>query len=295
MVVIVQEEATKGFSGTGFIGTVIDFFKNSWKFMLVGAILIVLFIIIWYLFKKIEEERHEREEPGYQLFKTVKASCRLNGTPTLIRKKWNPKSLWLIFIPIIGWLLIPFIKKDHSAKLIDYNGELLGYYRGDYRGMDGTTNFLVYKHKRFLFFEDQFVIKVPTKLKMKAKKRDKNGDLVLDDKKKPILEDRTINLNDMINVLPNQDIKIYCVSLEKIGIYYYCPVFLTDKGEGVLDYRQIVEGAVIDNTYQIMVQRLLNTASISMEKGMTLNPNLKYDQMKPEKTVEEQKLDKQAE
>ncbi len=210
MVIVVQEEPTTGFGGTGFIGATIEFFRSNWKFMFVALIIILLAIIIWYLFKKIEEERHEREEPGYQLFKTVKASCRLNGTPTLIRKKWNPKSLLLIFIPIVGWILIPFIKKDHSAKLIDYNGELLGYYRGDYKGMDDTTNFLVYKHKKFLFFEDQFVIKVPTKLRMKAKKRDdETGKLKLDEKtKKPILEDKTINLNDLIKVLPNKDIKI---------------------------------------------------------------------------------------
>ena len=290
MAVIVKDpNAIQG--STGFIGNVVDFFRGSWKFILVAAILVILFVIIWYLLKKIEEERHEREEPGYQLFKTVKTSCILNANKSLICRKWNPTSLFLIFIPVIGWFLIPFIKKDHSSKLIDYNGQLLGFYRGEYRGMDDTTNYLVYQSKKFIFFEDLFVIKVPNKLRMKTKKRDKKGDLIFDTKKKPILIDKNINLHNMVKLLPNGDIKIYCISLERIGLYYYCPVFLMDKGEGVLDYRQIVEGAVVDNTYQIMVQRLLNTASQAMEKGMLLNPNLKYAQMEPEKTKEEQKMD----
>lgn len=289
MVVVVKQDSAIDTS-TGFINTTVEFFRSNWKFMLIGAIVVVLFVIIWYLLKKIEEERHEREEPGYQLFKTVKSSCRLNSKEELINKKWNPKSLFLIFT-VVGIFVIPFIKKDHSARIVDYNGRMMGYYRGEYKGMDDTINYLVYKEKKFIFFEDLFVIKVPLKLRMKVKKREKNGNVALDNKKMHVLIDKAVNLNDMVKFLPNKDIKIYCVSLERIGLYYYCPVFLMDKGEGVLDYRQIVEGAVIDNTYQIMVQRLLNTASQAMEKGMLLNPNLKYDQMAPEKTKEEQKID----
>jgi len=296
MVTVIQEDPTSA-SGLGgnFLTKTIEFFGNNWKLMLIGVILVVTFIIIYMLLKKLEEERHEREEPGYQLFKTIKASCRLNARHDLIIKKWNPASLWLIVIPVFGWIIIPFIKKEHSAKLIDYNGKLIGYYRGEYKSMDNTINYLVYKTKLFFFFEDVFIVKVPLRLDVKHKKKDKQGKVLVDMKGKPLLEEHIINLGGMIKFLPNNDIKLYAVSLEKVGTYYYCPVFILDNDSGMLDYRQIIEGAVIDSTYQVMVQRLLNTASQAMEKGMTLNPNLKYDQMAPEKTREETKTDREAE
>ena len=295
MVVVVENTQGSAIQNTsGLIGSIIDFFAKSWKFMLVGVIIVVLAIIIWYLLKKMEEERHEREEPGYQLFKSVKGSCRLNCRTELIDKKWSPASLWLLLIPVVGWIIIPFVKSEHSAKLVDYNGKLIGYYRGESKGMDNTLNFLLYKDKYFIFFEDLFVVKVPLKLKFKTKKRKENGVIIKDERGKAILEDKEINLTGMMKTLSNRDIKLYSVSLERVGLYYYCPVFLVDEGDGILDYREIIEGAVIDSTYQVMVQRLLNTASQSMEKGMTLNPHLKYDQMQPEKTKEEDKIDEKA-
>jgi hypothetical protein len=156
-------------------------------------------------------------------------------------------------------------------------------------------NYLVYKSKIFIFFEDLFVIKVPLQLKIKVKKRNKDGEFIIDKAtKKAVLNEKTLKLSYLINHLSNRDIKIYCIGLEKVGIYYYCPVFITDKGDGVLDYRQFTEGAVIDSTYQIMVSRILNQSAQSMEKAINLNPNIKYNQALPEKTKEEQKQDEQG-
>ncbi len=62
----------------------------------------------------------------------------------------------------------------------------------------------------------------------------------------------------------------------------------------VIDYRKLMEGAVIDSTYQQMTTRLLNLGAKMMEKGMQLNPSLQYAKQSPEKTKPEEEIDRQA-
>jgi hypothetical protein len=270
----------------------IQFFTTNWPWMLVGVIIIILVAIIFVILNKLEEERRERDEPGYQLFKTVKRACDLNKDAKLIRTSVNWGLIWLWLIPIIGWILFFIIRKEHSAKIVDYQGNLLGYYRGDYQSQDNTWNFLVYKDKWLFIFEQTFVIKAPLGFNLKKPVRDKEGRIVMElDKKTQVSETIYINTRNKIQKLTNGDVKIECTGIEQIGMYYYCPVYIVQEKGEVVDLRKLMEGAIMDNTYQLMTTRLLNTAAKQMEKGMTFSPDLNYKKAMPQKNVEEQKLD----
>ena len=269
--------------------TMINFFRSSWKWLLAGVVIFALGMIVYYLVKKMDDERKERDEPGYQLYKSTKRACELQANKRLIRKYWS----WINLL----FFGLPLIKKEHSAKIVDRNDNLIGWYRGDYMSMDNSWNLLIYKVKSFIFFEDTFVLKIPLMLKFKVPTTKKGKvSKVVDNgvkEKKGVGNEqyKVISLKKMVTKLPNGDIKVYCSSIERIGLYYYCPIYPIDEDKGFLDFRKVMEGAIIDNTYQILLQRLLNTGAKQMEKGMMFNPFLQYSQKAPEKTREESKLD----
>lgn len=279
-------------SVTGSINGIVNFISINWPWFLVVGIIIILAIVIITLLNKIEEERKERDEPGYQLYKTVKMACDLNKDDKQIRKSFNPATLPLIFFPIFGWFLMFVIKKEHSARLVDYRGNLIGFYRGDFISMDNSWNFLVYKDKWLIFFEKTFVIKAPLGFTLKKVRKDKEGKIEYQpDKKTPIYDTRYMSLRDYIRKLPNGDYQIECTSIEPIGIYYKCPVYIVRESGEYIDYKKLIEGAITDNTYELMTTRLLNVAAKQMEKAATFSPDLQHRKQAPQKTKEEESLD----
>ena len=272
---------------------IVNFFATNWGWLLAIVVIIILAIVIIVLMNKMEDKRKERDEPGYQLYKTVKMAADLNKDPSLIRKNFNPATLPLILLPVFGWLLMALLKKEHSSKVVDYQGNLIGYYRGDYVSQDNTWNFLVYKDKWLLFFEKTFIIKAPLGFELKKLARDTRGDLIYEkDSKTPKVNISFLDLRNLIQRLPNHDYKIMCTGVEPIGMYYKCPVYIIPETGQHVDYRKQIEGAIIDNTYQLMVTRLLNTAAKQMEKGMMFSPDLQFKKMAPVKTKEEGEIDK---
>ena len=269
-----------------------DFFINNWGKLLFALILLICGIVIYYLFKKMEDERHERDEPAYQLFKSVVWTCRLQANIKKIKKNWSLINLL--------WFGIPIIKKEHSARIVDMSNNLIGWYRGECKSMDNTLNYLCYKNKSWLIIEETFILKIPLHIKLKTKdyskkvrgKGDKKDDTnIKGDKDSVPLVDTDINLMQQIKELPNGDIKIYCAGVERLGLYYNCPIFVIDEQKGFLDYRKVLESTVIDNTYQVMVQRVLNLGARQVEKGMLFNPSLQFARQSPEKTKAEQSLE----
>jgi hypothetical protein len=289
-VVTPDKAPIEGVNGTiqGFV----NFLGSAWPYLLIGIIIIILAIVIFYLLKKLEDERKERDEPGFQLYKNVKAACDLNCDRRLIRKSFNPVMLLWLLIPPLFWLMFVF-KKEHSAKIVDYQGNLFGWYRGDYVAMDNSWHFLVYKTKSWLIIEDLFVIKVPMGFDVKKVKKDENGKTLMEsDGKTPQYETRRVDLREFIQKLPNGDIKLQATSIERLGIYYMCPVFIMPVTGDIVDYRKLIDGAITDNTYQLMTTRLLNMGARQMEKGMLFNPSVQANRLSPEKTKEEEKIDK---
>lgn len=257
---------------TDMFGQVFGFFSKAWKFMLFGAIILIFGMIVYYLFKKLEDERKERDEPGYQVYKALKKTCMMQADQRRIRKSWS-------LINIL-WFGLPLIKKEHSTKFLDMSNKVLGYYRGEAFTMDNTINYLGYKRKFFIFFEETFIMKIPQIIK--AKRKDKKTD-----------EEKTdiIDLTGYIKELPNGDLKINCVGMERLGLYYYCPVFVIDEKHGKLDYRKVMEGSIVDTTYQTMVQRIVNVQAKMMEKATLTNPGVQAQRLGAEKTKEESKLE----
>jgi len=262
---IVEEE---GSVRTDTFGQVFGFFGKFWKFMLWAIVIFIAGMIIYYLLKKLDDERKERDEPGYQVYKALKKTCMMQADKRRIKKSWSAINLL--------WLGLPLIKKEHSNKFLDISNKVLGYYRGESSSMDNSINFLAYKRKFFIFFEETFVIKVPQLIKFKNKnlKTDKETT-------------ETIDLTNYMVELPNGDIKIQCVGLERLGLYYYCPVFVIDEKHGKLDYRKVMEGAIVDTTYQAMVQRIVNVGAKMVEKAALTSPDVQARRLTPEKTKEE--------
>ena len=249
-------------------GMVMGFFKKFWKFALWGTIIFIACLIIYYLLKKMDDTRRERDEPGYQVYKALKKTCMLQADKRKIRRNWSPINLL--------WLGLPIIKREHSCKFLDMSNKILGWYRGESSSMDNSINFLTYKRKFFILFEETFIIKVPQIIRFKSK-----------DKKTDKEKSHTIDLTRHMKELPNGDIKIDCVGLEKLGLYYYCPVFVIDEEHGKLDYRKVVEGSIIDTTYQAMLQRVVNASAKAVEKATLISPDVQAKRLTPEKTKEE--------
>jgi hypothetical protein len=252
--------------------TVMSFFGKFWKFMFWAIIIFIFGMIIYYLFKKLEDERKERDEPGYQVYKALKKTCMMQADGRRIRKSWSPVNLL--------WLGFPIVKKEHSAKFLDMTNKVLGYYRGESHTMDNTINYLAYKRKFFIFFEETFIIKIPRIIRIKSKS-DKTG----------LEKADIVDLTALIKELPNNDIKVYCTGLERLGLYYYCPVFVIDDKRGNLDYRKVMEGSIVDTTYQTMVQRIVNVQAKMIEKATLSNPQIQQQRLGAEKTKEEQRLE----
>ena len=145
--------------------------------------------------------------------------------------------------------------------------------------MDNTINYLAYKRKFLILFEETFIVKVPRILRIKQKEKN-GGDSI-----------KVIDLTSQMKELPNGDIKIYCTGLERLGLYYYCPVFIIDDKRGNLDYRKVMEGSIVDTTYQTMVQRIVNVQAKMIEKATLSNPAVQQQRLGAEKTKEEQRLE----
>jgi len=257
-------------SSANVIRDSVTFLQNNWAWMVAIMIIIILGVIIYMVFKKLEKERLERDEPGFELYNNVLKTCNLYKDKTKIKRKYSMLNVFFFGLPLI-W-------REHSNKILDSDHNIIGWYRGHFESMDNSLNLLLYKTTSFIVFENKFVLKIPFLISYEEAKEE-NG------KTKRIK--REISLKEYVHWLPNGDLQLdNCVSVEKLGIYYYCPVFLTTLGKK-LDYRKVIEGAIIDETFQIMNQRIVNAGARSMEKGIQMNPNVKASQVIPKKTKEE--------
>ena len=276
--VVVEQQATSGGTVGGafnILGQIWQIFITMLPYLIVITIIVVLGIIIYYLFLKREEEQREKDEPAYYMYKQTIRNCNTNKNDKYIKKTWRLINLL--------WFGIPLAKKECSMQIRDMDNHLIGYYRGESYEMDNSWNLMLYKEKFFFFWETTFILKIPLHIHTKSVEINEQGIKI--EKK------YQINLMRRVKRLPNGNIKIYCSSIQKVSMYYYCPVFIVDNDRGFLDYRKALEGTIVDNTYQVMVTRLLNTGSQQMEKSMMFNPYLQYAQKAPQKTKEEKKLD----
>jgi hypothetical protein len=113
-------------------------------------------------------------------------------------------------------------------------------------------------------------------------------------KGKPSKIKETIIKYDLIKSEPyDNSIKVNCIGTERVGLYFHIPVLRQETGE-IADFRQFVETSISENVYQTMFSRQLGSSMKQMEKAMLINPNLKFQQMSPNKTSPESDLDDEA-
>jgi len=275
MVTIISNEVTtQAPQQTGNIGQF--FVQNAGAFIL-GILLLIAIIVIYFIWKKWEDERREREDPVYEAYKKQKSDAMLNANKRKIKKTYSLANLFFLGIPII-W-------NEHSSKIVNYTNELIGYYRGESFSMDGYMNYVLYK-KKFFFMEELFVLKCPWSLNVKVKVKDENGNYITKNNKF-VLENKTVtDFQDYIIKLQNGDIKILCTNIEKKSYFAY-PVYLSEN-KTIVDYREIIGEDLVELTHSTMNSRILSLGAQQVEKAMLHNPNVKYGQLLPEKTKDEQ-------
>jgi len=271
-VVLVDGGATNIGGAFTPVKSILHFLLSNWYWFAIAIFFILFTILIIYLIGKILDMAKERDEPGYAKYKMTIMDCKNNANKKNIRKRYSLKNLF--------WFGIPILSVDLSKRVLDKFDNLIGRYRGEIRSQDGTMNYLICKKKILGIIDSNILVKVPVELKWDEDSKNKNS---------ANNKSNSINL-DLVKEYEGY-IKINCLGVEKLAMYYHMPVIeLTDKDGNIKvpDLRKMLEGAVVDNTYQLMMQRLLNTGARMMDKAMELNPRLKYDQKSPEKKPEEE-------
>ena len=269
MVQVVQK-ATGQSSGFDFL----VWLGQNWAYFVLGILLIIAGIVIYYIIKKWDEERHERDDPVYETYKNYMRDCDLNKDPTKIRKRYKLVNLL--------WLGIPLVWSENSSRIVTFSGDTIGWYRGHSWSQDGYYILKVYMEKVFLFFESPFLIKVPWKIDFKVALRDKNGKERRDIDGRVMITKKSVDYSKFIETLSNGNIRLWCAGLQKMG-YFRFPVFI-DKDKNLIDLRSQLKDNIIETSADTMLSRVLSSGSMMVEKAMLHNPHVKYSQMSPEKT-----------
>ena len=290
MVEVVYTPTPDAGSGIGIFSNMIRWLLGHWVWIFIFIIFVILMAVVMAVISKMSEERREKNSPPYALYKATRKSCTMLRRRDWIKKRWSPINILFFGAPVF--------KTEASVKILGYDNRLLGYYRGDYKSQDQCWNLLMYREKVFIWFEQAFLVKIPMSLHFKVlnaagKKKEKAGNKNLIDED---FDHKTIDLSDHVEFLTDGNIRINCVSLERVGAYYYCPVYASNILKNgffsdVLDIRQFTEGAIIDNINQVMTSRMLETATSQMEKTPYLNPNVQMAQKMPEQTKEERNME----
>jgi len=129
---------------------------SHWYLIVILIGLIVAIAVIVFLYKSRENERLERDSEGYKHRNNLMENCKMNADKTKIKNTYSWMNLF--------WFGIPFKRNEHSAKLLDYEGKLIGYYRGHSFGQNNMVTYLLYKKKSLFFFENQFLLQFPKKM-----------------------------------------------------------------------------------------------------------------------------------
>jgi len=242
-------------SAGGTLSAVLRFFMYYWVVMLLGLFLFIAVSLIFVLRRQQELERQERDSEAYAMYNTVRADCKMNADPKLIKKNYSFLNLF--------WLGIPLKWNEHSAKLLDVDRNLIGYYRGHFDSQDGCRNYMVYKTKSWIFFEDLFVVRYLRKVSFDN----------VDDKTKK-KKSKTINFDNLVTKdRHNDDIHIRCVGVQKITIYYRTPNFIYDLVDrDVIDLRTKTQGSIMEDTYKLAYERQINQSAKTVRKAVEGNP-----------------------
>jgi hypothetical protein len=271
-VVVEQSSQTQSSGGiTSGLTGIFDWFARYWWVILIVILLIgAIVLVIWLVYKWGLEKK--RKDPMFVFYEQCIDACKLNMRKDFIvkKRKWWFFLLGFFSSPLLGlmylfmfrgesfvllfvWIVIGFLMwlpfafffyKDLSMRIINVDMQTRGRYRGHARRMDGFIYMIVCVGKKWIFLDDNLLLKLPEHvLTMKTKvTKTKDGDI----KKSELQWDKIVidkyNWNERDNY-----IFIPFTSLVREDTYYYYPTFI--EGTKIVDLRQ-----KIAMSYHLMTQ-----------------------------------------
>jgi hypothetical protein len=269
---VIQGETTQEATQGGVFGGIVDiydFFADNWVLMVTFVIILVLAIGAYFLWKKLADERKRRDDVVYLNYCNIDDSCRDNAKKEWIRKYWNPKSLFLLLLPVIGWILIPFVKSESSAKIRDRDNNFIGWYRGHSYTDDGMLSVKYYNSKSFIFFEDTKILLVPTRITEKIK-NEKGVESTKIHKIKPA-------------IFKPEELQISMTGVRKRGNYFWYPVLVTESGDPISLSDSTIENLQKSTGYEV-IENLTSDFSMQMRKAVNIAADVRKDQETTEPT-----------
>lgn len=242
----------------GFIG------KYWWVFLI---ILFLIFIVVaacylvWYLNKK-----KLREDEMYLLYERTVDACRINsqrgwiskayrwwwipviGTPVaaifglcylyiFLGEHWWVFWTWVVFAYLCVLPLVFVLYKDKSMKIINAEQQVVGYYRGHVKRMDGFIYLWTKVGKKWVFLDDKIILKLPENvrtLKTVMHTDEATG------AKSSKAEFDYIEIEAYSFNIRNNYIFIPMVAMVAEDSYFYVPTLIDEKGK-ILDLRQKIQ------------------------------------------------------
>lgn len=264
MAVVVIEGSPEQNTGTlSGLGEIWAFFANNWVLMVSVLVILLLVGIVFFIWKRLSDERKERDDKVYLHYINVHESCVANSRTEWIRKYWNPVSLWLVLLPVIGWFIIPFVKKESSNKIRDIDNNFVGWYRGHSFLDDGTVALFYYKTKSFIFFEDTKILLIPTSIAVNSFDEDKN----------PVLEHEKIS---PVN-FSDSGIKVSMTGTRKRGMYFWFPILVNHDRNPIHLSSTIIENLKSSTGYEV-VESLTSDFSKQIQKAVNISADVRKSQ-----------------
>jgi hypothetical protein len=278
MVEVVRETAQK--TATENPSMITGIFHNLPMIIFVLLVIGLIIAIIVIVRKKAEDDKR-RDYPIYDKYCYDMETCGIKADPSWMDCKWSPINLL--------WLGIPFIWKEHSAKIRDKDEKVIGWYRGHSVTQDGYMNFLIYSSRKWLIFENKYLIKCPYTIEYLEKVVDNKTKepIFLEDGKTFKTKKMKLDFRQYIKFKHNynNDILIYCFNLEADNYYMY-PVYVSENHEPI-DLRQLNNENVVELGQGIMLAKVFEDGARMAKKGMEHNAQANYEQAKPQKTAKE--------
>jgi hypothetical protein len=257
-------------------------------FLLLLIILIVVGVIIFMRNKK-EDALRERDDINYAIYKQTLRDCSHNAEPN-----WVSKSYSLLNLLILG---IPIFWNEHSLKILDFNENLLGYYRGHKVTPRGETIYMCYKTKSWLIFENLILIRCLYTHDHEEVKEVMNKETKKMEKQKVFHKE---NYEHYYQFFPKETnrklyryLKIQCDGISE-NAYMHIPNYLVPDGSGNMIAKDFRPEYLINNSYYQRDEqfwRMVTDMSRNVEQASRSNPYISQGRHIIEKTEEEKRID----
>jgi len=247
--------------------------------IIIIAIVIGLIIALIVMWLNIQKDQKKRDFPIYHAYCNALDSALGHADHKWIDCRYS-------FINLI-WFGIPFLWREHSAKVRNKDEDVVGFYRGHAVGQDGFLYIAVYNKRKWLIIEDIYLLKCAYTPTIKVKKMGKDNLPVMEaDGKTFKTEKKTLDFKSYIEFKHNKnfDIMINCFDFETQPYYLY-PVYISPKGE-TIDLREMLGESIIEQGHYMLLSQVFEEGSQMARKGMQHNPGANYAKAIPEKSAD---------